>query len=174
LDWKRALRLGRRGLRTSLQGKMRSSDCEAQVPDSNVVWMLRQAVFQRFCAERGFNQGQDLQFDGLMRHKSYANPTNGFAPHGSEQLSAITALESDPAMLDPRPPLWKRVVDLGILACTVWIWLPLATLVLCMVKLASPGPAIYRQGRVGYRGRNFMIFKFRTMRANAGLWAATL
>jgi lipopolysaccharide/colanic/teichoic acid biosynthesis glycosyltransferase len=49
----------------------------------------------------------------------------------------------------------------------VWVWLPLAMLVLCVVKLASPGPAIYRQGRVGYRGRNFMIFKFRTMRMNA-------
>ena len=40
-------------------------------------------------------------------------------------------------------------------------------LLMCLVKLASPGPAIYRQGRVGYRGKQFMIFKFRTMRVNA-------
>jgi lipopolysaccharide/colanic/teichoic acid biosynthesis glycosyltransferase len=145
------------------------SDCEAQVPDSNVVSMLREAIFQRFCTERGLNPCPDLQSDALMAHKSHANPTNGFAAHGSEQASAMSAGESDydPALLAARPPLWKRMIDLGLLACTVWIWLPLATLVLCVVKLASPGPAIYRQGRVGYRGRNFMIFKFRTMRVNA-------
>lgn len=54
-----------------------------------------------------------------------------------------------------------------ILACTIWIWLPLTTLVLCALKIASPGPAFYRQRRVGYRGKQFMIFKFRSMRINA-------
>ena len=54
-----------------------------------------------------------------------------------------------------------------ILAGTVWIWLPLMVLLMWLVKIASPGPVFYRQCRVGYRGRQFMIFKFRTMRVHA-------
>ena len=100
-------------------------------------------------------------------HTSHTKSNELLRTHRREPLPAATACESDLAMLDARLPLWKRIIDLGILACTVWIWLPLAMLVLCVVKLASPGPAIYRQGRVGYRGRHFMIFKFRTMRVNA-------
>lgn len=34
------------------------------------------------------------------------------------------------------------------------------------IKVVSPGPVFYRQERVGYRGRRFMILKFRTMKVN--------
>jgi lipopolysaccharide/colanic/teichoic acid biosynthesis glycosyltransferase len=47
------------------------------------------------------------------------------------------------------------------------IWLPLLVLVMLWIKAVSPGPIFYRQERVGYRRSRFMIFKFRTMHANA-------
>jgi lipopolysaccharide/colanic/teichoic acid biosynthesis glycosyltransferase len=34
------------------------------------------------------------------------------------------------------------------------------------IKVASPGPVLYRQERVGYRGRRFIMFKFRTMKVH--------
>jgi lipopolysaccharide/colanic/teichoic acid biosynthesis glycosyltransferase len=43
------------------------------------------------------------------------------------------------------------------------LWLALGLLVGVYVKLASPGPAIFRQERVGQGGDAFTIFKFRTM-----------
>src|SRR5208282_3606828 len=39
--------------------------------------------------------------------------------------------------------------------------------VMVLVKLTSPGPAFFRQMRVGQHGRHFNILKFRTMRENA-------
>lgn len=35
------------------------------------------------------------------------------------------------------------------------------------IKLLSPGPALFRQERVGFRGRRFMCLKFRTMHCGA-------
>lgn len=34
------------------------------------------------------------------------------------------------------------------------------------IRLVSPGPAFYRQERIGYRGRRFTILKFRSMKVN--------
>jgi exopolysaccharide production protein ExoY len=40
-------------------------------------------------------------------------------------------------------------------------------LIMAAIKISSPGPIFYRQERVGFRGRPFMIFKFRSMRVDA-------
>jgi lipopolysaccharide/colanic/teichoic acid biosynthesis glycosyltransferase len=36
-----------------------------------------------------------------------------------------------------------------------------------LTKIASPGPVFFRQERVGYRGRRFNLYKFRTMHVSA-------
>jgi len=41
--------------------------------------------------------------------------------------------------------------------------LPLAVLVAVLIRMVSTGPVLFRQERVGYLGRKFMCFKFRTM-----------
>ncbi len=45
--------------------------------------------------------------------------------------------------------------------------LPVIGLLMALVRLTSSGPAIYRQRRVGYQGREFVMLKLRTMRENA-------
>jgi sugar transferase (PEP-CTERM system associated) len=55
------------------------------------------------------------------------------------------------------------VVSLGLLVFTA----PLLLLTAGLIKLDSKGPVLYRQERVGYRGRVFTIFKFRSMRVDA-------
>ena len=44
---------------------------------------------------------------------------------------------------------------------------PLFLVVAVLVKLTSPGPVFFRQTRVGLNKRQFSIYKFRTMVANA-------
>lgn len=44
---------------------------------------------------------------------------------------------------------------------------PVYMVIAVAVKADSPGPAFYSQERVGYRGRRFMIRKFRTMHTDA-------
>lgn len=71
------------------------------------------------------------------------------------------------ATITSRFPLWKRVLDLSLVFLTIWLWLPVMLLVAGLIKLVSPGPVFYRQSRIGFRGRRFMIYKFRSMRVNA-------
>src|ERR1043165_1928160 len=57
----------------------------------------------------------------------------------------------------------KRGFDVLGAGVGLLLFLPLLLLVMGLIKLESPGPAIFRQRRTGYRGRVFTILKFRTM-----------
>ena len=56
---------------------------------------------------------------------------------------------------------------LGLLFC-----LPIVPIIALAVRLSSPGPILFRQTRVGLRGRLFTALKFRTMRADAEVHGA--
>lgn len=43
----------------------------------------------------------------------------------------------------------------------------LSSVIAVFIKLASPGPLIFRQERIGLRGERFLCFKFRTMKVDA-------
>lgn len=64
-------------------------------------------------------------------------------------------------------PPWKRLLDLLLILLAAPILLPVMFLVAMIIKIASPGPALFRQERVGYLGQWFTCFKFRTMVVNA-------
>lgn len=57
----------------------------------------------------------------------------------------------------------KRTVDLLASAVLLLALFPLLLALVIVIRLDSPGPAIFRQERVGRRGRRFKLYKFRTM-----------
>lgn len=57
----------------------------------------------------------------------------------------------------------KRVIDVSVACLGMILLSPLYLYVAIRVKLSSPGPIIYTQQRVGYRGLPFSIYKFRSM-----------
>lgn len=69
----------------------------------------------------------------------------------------------------------KRTLDIVVSAVALLIaGVPMA-LIAVWVRLDSPGPALYRQERLGLNGKSFWIYKFRSMRvdaeANGAQWA---
>ncbi len=61
----------------------------------------------------------------------------------------------------------KRAVDLLVSTVALAITLPIIAVLSIITRLDSPGPAIFRQLRVGQNGRVFTFFKFRTMYVDA-------
>ncbi len=72
---------------------------------------------------------------------------------------------------DPlRPPAyfrWKVILDRTLAALLLAPGLPMIVLMVLLVRLTSRGPGIFRQIRVGQRGRKFKMYKIRTMRHDA-------
>jgi exopolysaccharide biosynthesis polyprenyl glycosylphosphotransferase len=62
----------------------------------------------------------------------------------------------------------KRVFDLLGAITSLVILSPALLLIAVLVKLSSPGPAFFRQQRVGRNGTIFTLFKFRTMHCSGG------
>jgi exopolysaccharide biosynthesis polyprenyl glycosylphosphotransferase len=83
--------------------------------------------------------------------------------------SVFGALLSDlhTSVMPPWQQNIKRVIDVVISLLGLIILFPLAVYVAVRVRLSSPGPIIYKQERIGYRGRKFVILKFRSMFQNA-------
>ncbi len=67
----------------------------------------------------------------------------------------------------PTSPLSKRCSDLVIALPTAIIALPLLGALALVIKLSDSGPVLYRQRRIGERGRAFNVLKLRTMVTDA-------
>ena len=69
----------------------------------------------------------------------------------------------------------KRTMDIGLALIGLSLSLPVMALVALAVKLDSKGPMLFRQKRVGERGRIFVLNKFRSMsvdaECNGAVWA---
>lgn len=70
----------------------------------------------------------------------------------------------------------KRGIDLLLAILGLTLAAPIMLLSAIIIKIESPGPVFYLQTRVGLRGNNFKVIKFRSMRQdaekNGAVWAA--
>jgi len=74
--------------------------------------------------------------------------------------------------MTPRAERWTtarervahRTVDILIAGSALLVLTPLMAIIAITIKLTSPGPALFKQRRVGLARRPFCLYKFRTMR----------
>jgi len=81
-------------------------------------------------------------------------------------LQVVLETAVEPVRLVRRQP-GKRAFDVVVAAGMLVAMMPLFLLVALAIKLEDGGPVLYRQHRVGYRGRPFRILKFRSMTVGA-------
>lgn len=61
----------------------------------------------------------------------------------------------------------KRIVDVTIAGFAMVLISPVWALIALAIRLDSPGPILFRQERIGLRGKPFTVLKFRSMHINA-------
>ena len=68
-------------------------------------------------------------------------------------------------------------MDLLLSIPALFVLLPLMGVIALLIRHDSPGPAIYRQERLGKNGKPFTLYKFRSMRMdaekNGAKWASS-
>ena len=109
-------------------------------------------------------RGQDPAFPPDVHDK--AGPSKQTA--ASEAAAGVVyAPPGERIVQRPLQQAIKRAFDLAAAGTALWVGAPVLAAVAVAVKLDSPGPALYRQQRVGKDGKIFDCLKFRSMAVDA-------
>ena len=82
-------------------------------------------------------------------------------------LRPSSFIYSEGFRVKPSQQIARRLVSTVAASLGLLLFLPFFPFVVLLVRLTSPGPIFFRQTRVGLGGRNFTVYKFRTMRTDA-------
>ncbi len=85
----------------------------------------------------------------------------------TEEIAGHPLLRVHPTNMKRWQWMVKRMIDLGVSVIVLVPLLPAWILIGLIIKTDSPGPMLFRQERVGKRGRVFTLYKFRSMIADA-------
>lgn len=78
-------------------------------------------------------------------------------------FAGIPVVRIRDAALHPAYAIVKRIMDIAIASIVLIIGLPLWLTIAIIIKRTSKGPILFTQQRVGFHGRLFKIYKFRSM-----------
>lgn len=88
-------------------------------------------------------------------------------PNVLQSLHSVLGVRMTQHLLLPLPQFLKRAMDLTLTIVGGILILPLIAVIALAIRWSSPGPVFYSQRRVGYGGRHFRAWKFRTMVVDA-------
>jgi lipopolysaccharide/colanic/teichoic acid biosynthesis glycosyltransferase len=96
---------------------------------------------------------------------SVSRPTFGAILHPAPAVDNMLSSRSGRrrARAAALPEVVRRGLDIGLAGTLLLITAPFLLLLTILVRVSSPGPALFRQVRVGSAGRTFRILKLRTM-----------
>ena len=86
---------------------------------------------------------------------------------GLEDFDGIPIISVNDVPLHGINTAFKRVIDVCLSVTALLTFSVPMTVIALLVRLASPGPVIYRQERMGLDGRSFTVYKFRSMQHEA-------
>ncbi len=144
---------------TSAEGAWKFADDVSNRPDS-IIRLLDRTVYTY--PSKWINAGSGSEEGRRPRGSApgSAAETSVMIHDGGRTIGSLEDVLSRPI------PTWKRALDIvGSVAALILVS-PLFLAVAAFIKIVSPGPVFYTQTRVGYFGKPFRFWKFRTMHVN--------
>ncbi|MEO8735926.1 MAG: TIGR03013 family XrtA/PEP-CTERM system glycosyltransferase, partial [Edaphobacter sp.] len=108
-----------------------------------------------------------LRFNGVLIEESGALLERLTGKLYLDGLRPSNFIYSEGFRVKPSQQIARRIVSTLTALTGLLLFLPFLPFVILVVRLSSPGPIFFRQTRVGLGGRNFTVYKFRTMRQDA-------
>jgi Undecaprenyl-phosphate glucose phosphotransferase len=84
-----------------------------------------------------------------------------------EDLDGVPVINLNDIPLQGVKAFIKRALDIAVSACALSIMLVPGLIIAWLIKRGSPGPVFYHQDRMGLDGKQFAVYKFRTMPLDA-------
>lgn len=162
-------------------GRVQLKESYERYPLSHLAELLRQHVIDEIIFAVDSSKISEME-DVFLRCDEEGVRTRvvvDFFPHVNSQVY-LDRLGTKPLLTFSAAPhdeirlLLKRVTDLIIAAAALVLLLPFMLLIAFLIRVTSPGPAIFRQVRCGLNGRRFTFYKFRSMCDNAEELKASL
>ncbi len=144
------------------------------LPVSDLPAILRQDVVDEIIFAVGSDKLAELEEAFLLCDEEGVRTRVAvdFFPHVNSTVSldrfGVTPLLTfSAAPYDEIKLLVKRLTDILIAVAGLIVLAPIMAMIALVIRLSSPGPAIFRQVRCGLNGRLFLFYKFRSMVENA-------
>lgn len=115
-----------------------------------------------FSVSARYAEGKNIDFATQRSH-----------PHEITQNFEASAEGLRPFFSCPLP-VWKRAMDVVGTLFALIVLSPVMVLVAVIIKIVSSGPVFFKQQRVGYMGKKFTMWKFRTMKVDTDATAHQL
>lgn len=112
---------------------------------------------------------EKFELAGITVHVNIDPFDHLIARRTSETFAGLTVLTYSVSDFDFHRLMIKRLLDIVGAFLGILITLILFPFIGIAIKCDSPGPIFYRQKRIGLNGREFYLYKFRSMYADADL-----
>lgn len=99
----------------------------------------------------------------LAEYQPHGDASAWTPPQVPPQTSRMVLVAVPPAPARVATSRRKRAFDVVMALGALLVFLPLLLTIFVLVRLETPGPALFRQRRTGLHGRIFTVYKFRTM-----------
>ena len=86
--------------------------------------------------------------------------------HSVKEIAGLPLLTLSESPLIGNHRMFKAIEDHVVAVSALLLLGPLMIVIAILIKLGSPGPVIFRQSRTGWNGREFYIWKFRSMKVH--------
>jgi Undecaprenyl-phosphate galactose phosphotransferase WbaP len=108
---------------------------------------------------------QTIQFERLIMVTS-SQMTSSLCVQPLD-IGGILGLQVGHNLLNKWQMFTKRMMDLTLIILSLPFTIPLFAITAALIRLDSPGSVFYSQDRIGYGGKHFRMWKFRSMHTGA-------